>query len=67
MKSGDAESLEWSEDKNQQYQHSGQRREQPVGSLVAQAAQVADGVQNHHLAPGKIPEYKCAGKFSWLY
>jgi hypothetical protein len=72
MKRGDAESLEWSEDKDQHYQHSGQRRKQPVGSFVTQAAQFADGVQNHHLAPAKLStpgfgEYKCRQiQLAWL-
>jgi hypothetical protein len=47
MKGGNTNCLEWGEDKYQQYQHSGQHREQPVASFVAQLAQVADGIQNH--------------------
>jgi hypothetical protein len=41
MKRGNAHCLEWGEDKNQQCQHSGQYREQPVDPFAAQAAQVS--------------------------
>src|ERR1700722_13809367 len=47
MKRGDTNGLEWSEDKYQQYQHSGQRREQPVASFVAKLTQITAGVQRH--------------------
>ena len=43
MKRGNTKCLERGENKYQQYQHSGQRREQPVTPFVAQVAQIADG------------------------